>query len=119
MHDMAALLLAGLAGGALGAFFFGGLWWTVRQTLSPGLSPGRAALWQLGSLLLRTGVALLGFYWIGAGQWERMAACLAGFTAARFVVMRMTRTEPAEQTAQQAAGRHAPARGEGSHAPQP
>lgn len=117
MHDMAALLLAGLAGAALGAFFFGGLWWTVRQTLSPGLSPGRAALWQLGSLLLRMAVTLLGFYVAGAGQWERMAACLAGFTAARFVVTRMTRAMPMVPMTPVASA--APAPGEGSHAPQP
>ncbi|WP_420992897.1 ATP synthase subunit I [Cupriavidus sp. 30B13] len=113
MHDMAALLLAGLAGGALGGFFFGGLWWTVRQAMSPGLAPGRAALWQLGSLLLRMGVTLLGFHAIGAGHWERLAACLAGFTVARCVATRMTRT-----TSRQA-GRRAPAPGESSHAPQP
>ena len=82
IHDVAALLLAALAGGALGGFFFGGLWWTVRRTLSS----GQSALWLLGSLMLRTGVTLLGFYAIGAGQWERMAACLAGFAVARLVV---------------------------------
>ena len=36
----------------LGAFFFGGLWWTVQK----GVTSETPALWFLGSLLLRTGV---------------------------------------------------------------
>ena len=31
MNDMLTLVLAGVAGGILGAIFFGGLWWTVRK----------------------------------------------------------------------------------------
>ncbi|MCY0854764.1 ATP synthase subunit I [Cupriavidus sp. D39] len=108
MNDAAALLLAGLAGCALGGFFFGSLWWTVRQTLT--LSSGRSALWHLGSLLLRMGVALIGFYAIGAGRWERLAACLAGFVMARMVVMWMAR---------EWADRRAPTVKEAGHAPQP
>ena len=42
----------------LGAIFFGGLWWTVRK----GVASRRPALWFLGSLLLRTSIALAGFY---------------------------------------------------------
>ena len=41
-----------LAGALLGAFFFGGLWWTVQK----GVASERPALWFLGSLLLRTGI---------------------------------------------------------------
>ncbi|WP_416048594.1 ATP synthase subunit I [Cupriavidus basilensis] len=107
IHDVAALLLAALAGGALGGFFFGGLWWTVRRTLSS----GQSALWLLGSLLLRIGVTLLGFYAVGAGQWERMVACLAGFAVARVAVTWMT--------ARWADHRRAPAPRETGHAPQP
>ena len=42
----------------LGALFFGGLWWTVRK----GVSSTQPALWFFGSLLLRTSIALAGFY---------------------------------------------------------
>ena len=52
MSDIPALALALLAGALLGAFFFGGLWWTVQK----GVTSERPALWFLGSLLLRTGV---------------------------------------------------------------
>lgn len=86
MNDALILLLAGSAGGLLGALFFGGLWWTVRQ----GLASKRAALWFLGSLVLRTAVTLAGFFFVSGGQWQRLVACLVGFTIARFVVMRVT-----------------------------
>ena len=58
MNEPLGLASALVAGVLLGAFFFGGLWWTVRK----GLSSNRAALWFLGSLLLRMSVTLTGFY---------------------------------------------------------
>ena len=80
-------LFAALAGALLGAFFFGGLWWTVQRTLDS----HRSVLWHLGGLLLRMAVTLSGFYLVGGGQWQRLAACLAGFVLARFIAVRMTR----------------------------
>ena len=68
-----------MAGMLLGAIFFGGLWWTVRK----GVSSPRPALWFLGSLLLRTSIALAGFYFVSGGHWERLLACLLGFVIAR------------------------------------
>jgi len=82
-----ALLLALLAGGALGAFFFGGLWWTVRR----GLAANQPALWMLSSALLRVGVALAGFYGVAGGDWRRLVACLIGFVVARQITLRLTR----------------------------
>jgi F1F0 ATPase subunit 2 len=86
-RDALTLLLAWLAGGALGAFFFGGLWWTVRK----GLDASNPALWILLSVLLRTGVALTGFYFVAGADWQRLLACLVGFMMARQIVMRLTR----------------------------
>ena len=48
MSDFLPLALALLAGRLLGAFFFGGLWWTVQK----GVTSENPALWFLGSLLL-------------------------------------------------------------------
>lgn len=97
LAPVVVLALAALAGTALGAIFFGGLWWTARRgAVSP-----QPALWLFGSLLLRMGVVLSGFYAVGGGHWERMLTCLLGFVVARTVVMRLTRTPPQE-------GRHAP-----------
>ena len=81
------LAQAAIAGGALGAIFFGGLWWTVRQ----GIRSRQPALWFLGSLLLRTGVVLTGFYFVAGHHWERLLVCLLGFVMARLAVTRLTR----------------------------
>ncbi len=56
----------GVAGGLLGAIFFGGLWWTVRK----GVSANQPALWFFGSLLLRMAIALAGFYFVSGGHWS-------------------------------------------------
>ncbi|MBC7700517.1 ATP synthase subunit I [Aquabacterium sp.] len=80
-----ALCLAGLAGVAMGALFFGGLWWTTHRAAT---SP-TPALWFSGSLLLRMGSVLWGFGAVANGQWERMLACLVGFVVARTVVLRL------------------------------
>ena len=93
MNEPLTLILAGLAGGGLGMLFFGGLWWTVRK----GISSKRPALWFVGSLLLRTGIVLAGFYLISGGHWERLLACLLGFVIARFVVILLVRPRPCPQ----------------------
>ena len=87
ISDAIVLVLAGSAGVLLGGFFFGGLWWTIRM----GLSSKRPALWFLGSLLVRTGVVLGGFYCVAGGHWDRLLACLVGFVIARLLVTRLTR----------------------------
>jgi F1F0 ATPase subunit 2 len=86
MNEMLTLVLAWMAGGALGAIFFGGLWWTVRK----GVSSKQPALWFFGSLLLRMSIALTGFYFVSGGHWDRLLACLLGFVIARFTVTRLT-----------------------------
>ncbi|MDB5294404.1 MAG: ATPase, subunit 2 [Phycisphaerales bacterium] len=86
MNDVPILLLAGSCGLVLGGAFFGGLWWTVRR----GLASPYPAAWFLASLVARTGLAVEGFYVVGGGHWQRMAACLVGFVGGRFVVTRIT-----------------------------
>lgn len=103
MNEALSLAAGLLAGIVLGAFFFGGLWWTVRK----GLSSRRVALWFLGSMLLRTSVVLLGFYFVSGGNWQRLLAALLGFVLARLIVMRLT----------QAAVKPKPFAQDASHAP--
>ena len=86
MNETLSLLLALVTGVLLGAMFFGGLWWTVKK----GVSSKRSALWFLGSLLLRTSIALAGFIAMARGQWERLLLCLLGFILARLIVTRLT-----------------------------
>lgn len=87
MTETLTLVLAWIAGGALGAFFFGGLWWTVRKSLAS----DKPALWVFVSLLLRMGVTMGGFYLVGGGDWQRLLSCLVGFVMARQLVTRLTR----------------------------
>lgn len=86
MNEASTLLLALAAGMVLGAVFFGGLWWTVAR----GIASRFAALWFSVSLLLRTIIAMAGFYLVGQGSWERLVACLGGFLIARLIVTRLT-----------------------------
>ena len=87
------LILALVAGVALGVFFFGGLWWTVRK----GLVAKTPAVWFLLSFLLRMTVVLGGFYLIAQqGQWQHLAMALLGFIIARMV---LTRIAPSPQEA--------------------
>jgi F1F0 ATPase subunit 2 len=86
-NETLQLIPALMTGIFLGAIFFGGLWWTVQK----GLSSKYAALWFFGSLMLRTSIALAGFYLIALGSWERLLVCFPGFLMARLVVTRLTR----------------------------
>lgn len=92
MNDNLMLALAFGVGALLGGFFFGGLWWTVQK----GIKSRRPALWFFSSMLLRTGITVAGFYALAADQWQRLAACLLGFIAVRFVIVRLTRSWPSK-----------------------
>jgi F1F0 ATPase subunit 2 len=87
MNDFLLLAATLAAGLLLGAFFFGGLWWTVVK----GISSPKPALWFFGSMLLRTSVTLAGVYFVGREDWRRWLQCLLGFVLARLVVKWLTR----------------------------
>lgn len=82
MSEMPSIILGLFAGILLGIIFFGGLWWTIRKGTSSSL-PG---LWFSGSLLLRTGMVVTGFYCVLRSGWPALLACLTGFVAARIAV---------------------------------
>jgi F1F0 ATPase subunit 2 len=91
MNEPSTLVLAGLAGGALGAIFFGGLWWTIRG----GLPSHGPALRFFGSFTLRMSIALGGFFLVTRGDWRNATMCMMGFLAARCAVLWLTRTRTA------------------------
>lgn len=100
MNLFFTLALACTAGMALGLFYFGGLWLTVRQ-----LSRQRRPLpLFLGSFLGRTVLVVAGFYFVMGGRWERMLACLAGFIMARLLLTSRLRQEASPVPPQQAGG---------------
>ena len=87
MNNAIYMILALITGLALGSFFFGGLWWTVRKAVQARIP----ALWFAGSLIIRLSVTMVGFYLIGAGSWQRLLICLVGFALARMLVIRFTK----------------------------
>ena len=103
MIEILRLMAALITGVSLGAIFFGGLWWTVRK----GVSSEQPVLWFLGSLLLRTGIALAGFAFFARGHWQRLLACLLGFIAARLIVTHLAQKGEKPTYLAQAAS-HAP-----------
>jgi len=104
MPDALPAMLALVAGAALGAIYFGGLWWTVRRAASS----ARPAQCILFSALLRMSTALGGFYVVAGGHWERLLLCLLGFIAARTAVTWLTRPLAPERPAALPEARHAP-----------
>ncbi len=87
MHDAGPLVLAFVAGAALGAVYFGGLWWTIRR----GLTSARPALWFLGSLVLRTGIVVGGLIVVAGGRADRLLGGLLGVVLVRTVMTRLAR----------------------------
>jgi len=94
MNEFLQLIFALLEGVLLGIFFFAGLWWTVRKLNSSKQVP----LLFLGSMLLRTGVVMLGFYFILGENWQRLLAGLLGFVIARIIITRLTRIADQSKT---------------------
>jgi F1F0 ATPase subunit 2 len=74
-----------LAGGVLGALFFGGLWWTLRRVAASRRPYG----WLAASFAVRGAVVLAGFALLARlGGWWPPLAALLGFVAARLVLVR-------------------------------
>jgi len=88
MNEILYRILVFVAGIILGTLFFGGLWLTVKKTIYTKLP----ALWFVGSFMVRVGITLAGFYYFAAGNWQRMLICTAGFIAARFIILHLTKT---------------------------
>lgn len=87
MSEILSMILAFIAGLGLGAIFFGGLWITVQRALKSTM-PG---LWFSGGLISRLTITMLGFYFVGNGNWQRLLICTVGFIAARYIVLYITK----------------------------
>lgn len=87
MTDPLGLVVAALAGVAIGALFFAALWLSLHVTAVRAYG----AFWLPLCALLRIGATLAGFYWVAAGDWQRLLACVAGFMLARVVATRLAR----------------------------
>ena len=88
MHEILNVILTFLEGVALGLFFFGGLWFTVRKIVAVKMP----ALWFLLSFFLRVSCALIGFHYISMGSWQGLIIGLIGFIAARYAAIYLTKS---------------------------
>lgn len=88
MTEILFYVLALAAGLVLGAIFFGGLWFAVKKAVTAKVP----ALWLIGGFIIRTGITLIGFYFVSLGSWQRLLMCLLGFVVARMLVMKFTKT---------------------------
>ena len=104
MNETLTLILAWASGVVLGAIFFGGLWWTIGK----GVTSKQPALWFLGSLLLRTSIALAGFYFVCGCDWQRLLVCMLGFIMAKLAVIWLTRASVEKQARPPQEVSHAP-----------
>ncbi|MHB0914355.1 MAG: N-ATPase subunit AtpR [Thermoleophilia bacterium] len=78
-----SLLAAG--GAALGLFYFGGLWYTVRL-LAQSRSP---TMLVLGSYIGRLSISLAFFYLaVRGGAWDRLLTVMLAFLAVRVLLVR-------------------------------
>jgi len=87
MNDIATILklIAVFAGGvALGVFYFGGLWLTVRLLSNSATTP----LLVTASYIARTALVLGGIYWLTGGQWRAVLICIGGMLIARSCIIR-------------------------------
>lgn len=94
--NSSSLIIVFLAGFALGIFFFGGLWYSVKKAVVS----TKPLLWTFGSFLVRISITVLVFYFLGGEDWRRFMAVLVGFLIARFAVIHLTKTIAAKQAEQ-------------------
>jgi F1F0 ATPase subunit 2 len=94
MNEIIYVVLVFMAGVALGVLFFGGLWLTVKRMATS----KKPAFLFFVSFCLRMAVVLIGFDYVAPGNLRGLLICLLGFIAARFMVVRYTRTKEVKQT---------------------
>ncbi len=89
------LIPALFAGVILGVIFFGGLWLTVQK----GLRSKMTGLVFMGSFIVRMAIIVLGFYYVGADNWQKMMVCLGGFLLARIAITHITQKQDRSKSA--------------------
>jgi F1F0 ATPase subunit 2 len=89
MNETLHILLSFITGVALGAIFFIGLWLTVKKIVKSKAS----GILMMISFFLRTGITLLGFYYVSSNNPELLIVCLIGFIVARVIVKRFNKSK--------------------------
>lgn len=80
------IVIPGFFGGVLiGLLFFASLRWTIQRLYTT----QRPALFMLTSFILRTAIALVGFYLVAGGSWQRLLLAAVGFLIGRVLVVNL------------------------------
>jgi F1F0 ATPase subunit 2 len=87
MSEALSLLLSFISGSVLGLLYFAGLWLTVQKVATS----AHPAVLVMSSLLSRTALVLIGFYYVSGGNLYRLLLCLMSFVCSRFIILRITR----------------------------
>ena len=95
--DYLDITVALISGALLAVFFFSGLWWTVRQLTSS----HQPALLFMFSMLFRTSLVVVGFYFILGDSWFRLLAGLVGFVIVRTLATHFIKTLTQSQSRSQ------------------
>lgn len=103
INDVLASMFACAAGAGLGAFFFGGLWWTIEK----GIASKQPALWFSGSLILRMSATIGGFYLVSS-HCHQLLFCLTGFVIVGLISTLLARRSTAKQSTPLQEISHAP-----------
>ncbi len=82
-----SILVAAVAGIAIGLFFYGGLWFTVRHLVTT----RHPVLLTVASFWGRTLITAASFLVVTQGRWENALAALAGFVLGRVLVSQLAR----------------------------
>lgn len=77
-----------VAGLALGTFFFGRLWFTVKKAMAS----KNPAVWFFCSFVLRMSLVMYGLYCISTLSWQLLLVAAVGFLVSRFVVTYFTKS---------------------------
>jgi len=80
------IVVPGFFGGVLiGLLFFTSLRWTIQRLYTA----QRPVLFMLTSFILRTAIALVGFYLVAGGSWQRLLLAAVGFLIGRVVIVNL------------------------------
>ena len=83
--EIGKLVLALVAGAAVGSFYFGGLWLTVRRVPTA----HRPMLMAFGSFVIRIAVAAAVMIFLARIHWQLLVAFVVGFIIIRVVLVRV------------------------------
>ena len=84
VSDVLWLAAALVGGAAIGLFFYGGLWLTLRRLPHS----RRPALLTFGSFVVRLAGAAAGFWLVMGDRWERAVLALVGAMIVRVLLVR-------------------------------